>query len=112
MKKRQFLVTKVKPDVNMKGVEIDGQRMDFSKSGYSFYLSDKAKAHALDQALGSAGTRDVVISEVPVPRDGVHNYTWSIRKPDNLIKDPDDDKYEWVEVKPGVKKLVLKEEKE
>ena len=47
-----------------------------------------------------------------MPKDGVHNYTWSIRKPDKLIKDPDDDKYEWVEVKPGVKKLVLKEEKE
>ena len=114
MKDRQFLVTKVKPDADMTGVEVDGKKMDFSKSGYSFFLKDAGMAKDMDQTVGSAGTKDVVITEMPrmnKSQDGVHNYTFTVQKPITIQKDPEESKYEWIEIEPGKKRLVLKEKK-
>jgi hypothetical protein len=106
--KKKYLVTKVKPDAKM-AVEVDGKKMNFSKSGYSFFLSDSGVAKAMDQSIGSAGTRDVVISEMPMAnKDGIHNYTFTVKKPN--LKQDTESKYEWVEVKPGEYKLRKKDE--
>ena len=109
--KKQFLVSKVKADADITGVSVDGKEMNFSKSGSSFYMKDAAEARDVDQAFGS-GTDDptVVVSEVPMAnREGIHNYTWSINKPD---LDPGNFKsdYAWVTDGKGKAKRIHREE--
>lgn len=112
MPEKQFLVSKVTRDHDVKGVEVDGQKMEFSKSGSSFFMTDAGKARELDATLGQKGTGDVVISEIPMAnKEGIHNYTFSVKKPSEF-EDDTESKYEWVEVKPGVQKMVKKEEKD
>ena len=114
MPKKQFIVSKVTTDQNVTGVEVDGQKMEFSKSGYSFYMSDEGKAKELDATLGKGASkedRQIVISEVPMAnKDGIHNYTFTVKKPKELVDDTES-KVEWVEYKPGKYRMVKKEEK-
>lgn len=110
MTKRKFLVSHAKPDKDTVGVEVDGKFMPFSKSGRSFYLSDSGVANELEQTLGTKGTKDVIISEVPeVKKDGVHNYFFTVKKP--RLEKEKESKFEWVETSPGIKRLVKKEAK-
>lgn len=104
------MVSQAKPDKDKVGIEVDGKFMPFSKSGRSFYLSDPGMAKELDQTHGTKGTKDVIISEVPqVKNQNGHNYFFPIRKPE--LEKGKESKYKWVEVSPGVKKLVKKEAK-
>ena len=108
MPKKQYLVSKVSTDPDMTGVEVDGKKMEFSRSGYSFYMSDAGKAKELDATLGQKGSKDVIISEIPMAnKDGIHNYTFTVKKP--KLEDDTESKYEWVEVKPGQYKMVKKD---
>lgn len=105
---KQFLVSQAKPDLDMKGIKVDGKEMRFSDSGKSFYVSDAAVAKDIDQALGMKATKDVIVSEVPMTnKDGIHNYTFTVKKPE--LEDGEwESEYEWIEVKPGVYKMVKK----
>lgn len=109
-KKKQFLVTKTSTDHNVTGVEVDGQKMEFSKSGYSFYLSDEGKARELNRTLGKGSDNpQVVVSEVPMAnKDGIHNYTFSIKKP-KLEEDDTESKWVWVDDGKGKQKMVRKD---
>lgn len=109
MREKQFLVSKVKPDHDFTGVNVDGQDMKFSKSGSSFYLRDAGKAKELDATLGSGGTKDVVISEIPMAnKDGIHNYTFSIKKP--KLESSGESKWVWVDNGKGKQVMVKKDE--
>ena len=109
MNKKQFLVSKVSTDPEMTGVEVDGQRMEFSKSGSSFYMTDPGKAKELNDTLGRKGTGDLIVSEIPMAnKDGIHNYTFTVKK--FKLEDDTESKYVWVEVKPGQYKMVKKDD--
>lgn len=114
MPKKQFLVSKVTTDRDVTGVQVDGQEMKFSKSGESFYLSDAGKARELDATLGAGASRDsrqVVISEVPMAKtDGVHNYTFTIKKPKDLESNGESN-WVWVDNGKGKQVLVKREDK-
>jgi hypothetical protein len=109
MKDRRFMVSLAKPDHDMKGVKVDNKEYRFSKSGHSFYVKDHAVAKDIDQAMGQKATKDVVVSEVPMANvDGIHNYTFSVQKPE--LEDVErEDLFEWVEVSPGIHKLVKRD---
>jgi len=110
MKERQFLVSKVSTDRDMTGVQVGDKVCTFSKSGSSFYLSDPGEANELKQTLGKKGTKDIVVSEVPMANtEGVHNYTFSIRRPDFLEETEEESEFEWVEIRPGKFRRVRKD---
>ena len=110
MPEKQFIVSKVKADNDFTGVNVDGQEMKFSKSGSSFYLKDEGKARELNATLGSGGSKDVVISEIPMAnKDGIHNYTFSIKKP-KLEKEKEESKWVWVDDGKGKQVMVKKDE--
>lgn len=111
MRKKQFLVSKAVPDKDFTGFNVDGQEMKFSQSGSSFYVSDPGIAHELREKYGRAkgGSRQIAVTEVPMAnKDGVHNYTFSIKKP--RLEKEEDSKYVWVSDGKGKQIMVKKDD--
>ena len=111
MKKKKFLVSKVDTDPNVTGINVDGKDMQFSNSGYSFYLQDEGVAKDIDAKYGKGSSKEnrkVVISEVPMThREGVHNYTFSIKKP--KLESTGESKWIWVDDGKGKQIMVKKD---
>lgn len=111
MRKKQFLVSKAVPDKDFTGFNVNGQEMKFSQSGSSFYVSDPGIAHELRQKYGRdpGGTRQIAVTEVPMAnKDGIHNYTFSVKKP-TLEKEEGESKYIWVDDGKGKQVMVKKD---
>ena len=111
MPKKKFLVSLGKPDSDIKGIEVDGKIRKFSSSGHSFYVTDSGEAREINEKYGKNKTGDgtVIVSEVPMSKNtGGHTFFFPVKKP--KLKSGGKSKYEWVEVRPGVKKMVKKDE--
>ena len=88
MADKKYLVSQAKPDKEKMGISVDGKFMPFSKSGRSFYVSDSGIARDIEQSVGTSGSKDVIISEVPqVKNQNGHKYFFTIQKPECLEKD-------------------------
>ena len=98
---RKFLVSKAVPDTDFTGVKVDGKQMNFAKNGDSFYLSDPAVAHDLEQSLGHAkgGAKKLLVTEIPnwKSKDEMsgHYFKFSVRKRVQL-KSATPSEYVWV----------------
>lgn len=83
MKNKKFLVSQVKQDMNYAGIEVDGKKRLYNGGTRHFYVSDPGEAREINESVGMRGSKDFIVSEVPTTnKEGVHTYSFRIRKPE------------------------------
>jgi hypothetical protein len=76
--RQQFEVIQRNPRMDMKGVKVDGHKVEFGEKSRAALIDDPGLARAIHDSSGQGGTGDCLVVPVEKPSDPNHRRTFTV----------------------------------